>query len=96
MERCPQPVIAAIHGACVGGAVDLACACDVRLCSEDARFCIAEVKVGLAADVGTLQRMPKVRACVHIARIFVCDSILIRYITRIMRILSCDLVYHVI
>lgn len=60
MERCPQPVIAAIHGACVGGAVDLACACDVRLCSEDARFCIAEVKVGLAADVGTLQRMPKV------------------------------------
>lgn len=62
MERCPQPVIAAIHGACVGGAVDLACACDVRLCSEDARFCIAEVKVGLAADVGTLQRMPKVRA----------------------------------
>eukprot|EP00752_Nemacystus_decipiens_P007168 g6418.t2 len=60
VERCPQPVIAAIHGACVGGAVDLACACDVRLCSEDARFCIAEVKVGLAADVGTLQRMPKI------------------------------------
>lgn len=60
MERCPQPVIAAIHGACVGGAVDLACACDVRLCSEDTRFCIAEVKVGLAADVGTLQRLPKV------------------------------------
>ncbi|CAM9232742.1 unnamed protein product [Ectocarpus fasciculatus] len=60
VERCPQPVIAAIHGACVGGAVDLACACDVRLCSEDARFCVAEVKVGLAADVGTLQRMPKI------------------------------------
>lgn len=37
----------------------------MRLCSEDARFCIAEVKVGLAADVGTLQRMPKVRACVR-------------------------------
>eukprot|EP00903_Cladosiphon_okamuranus_P012336 g11565.t1 len=60
VERCPQPVIAAIHGACVGGAVDLACACDVRLCSEDVGFCIAEVKVGLAADVGTLQRMPKI------------------------------------
>ncbi|CAN0396548.1 unnamed protein product, partial [Hapterophycus canaliculatus] len=60
LERCPQPVIAAIHGACVGGAVDLACACDVRLCSEDVRFSIAEVKVGLAADVGTLQRMPKI------------------------------------
>ncbi|CAM9956851.1 unnamed protein product [Ectocarpus sp. 8 AP-2014] len=60
VERCPQPVIAAIHGACVGGAVDLACACDVRLCSEDAGFCVAEVKVGLAADVGTLQRMPKI------------------------------------
>lgn len=60
MERCPQPVVAAIHGACVGAAVDLVCACDVRICSEDASFCIAEVKVGLAADVGTLQRMPKV------------------------------------
>ncbi|CAN0275383.1 unnamed protein product, partial [Ectocarpus sp. 4 AP-2014] len=60
VERCPQPVIAAIHGACVGGAVDLACACDIRLCSEDAGFCVAEVKVGLAADVGTLQRMPKI------------------------------------
>lgn len=60
VERCPQPVIAAMHGACFGAAVDLACACDVRLCSEDANLCIAEVKVGLAADVGTLQRMPKV------------------------------------
>lgn len=62
VERCPQPVIAAIHGICIGGAVDLVCACDMRLCSEDARFCVAEVKVGLAADVGTLQRMPRVRS----------------------------------
>lgn len=44
--------------------MDLACACDVRYCSADAAFCIAEVKVGLAADVGTLQRMPRVSTCI--------------------------------
>lgn len=55
-------MIAAIHGACIGGAVDLVCACDIRLCSDDVNFCIAEVKVGLAADLGTLQRMPRVSA----------------------------------
>ena len=43
--------------------MDLACACDIRLCSEDANLCIAEVNLGLAADVGTLQRMPKVTFC---------------------------------
>ncbi|CAM9382258.1 unnamed protein product [Choristocarpus tenellus] len=60
VERCPQPVVAAVSGSCIGAGVDLICACDIRLCAKDAIFSIAEVKVGLAADVGTLQRMPKI------------------------------------
>jgi len=60
VEECPIPVIACVHSACVGGGVDLICASDMRLCSEDATFCIKEVDVGLAADVGTLQRLPKI------------------------------------
>jgi len=59
-EKCPIPVIAAVHGACVGAGVDLITACDIRLCSADALFSIREVKLGLAADVGTLQRLPRV------------------------------------
>ena len=58
-EKCVKPVIAAISGGCIGGGVDLITACDIRLCSEDAWFCVKEVDVGLAADVGTLQRLPK-------------------------------------
>ncbi|CEJ01927.1 hypothetical protein RMCBS344292_15947 [Rhizopus microsporus] len=60
IERCPKPVIAAIHGACIGGGVDLITACDIRYCTKDAFFSVKEVDVGLAADVGTLQRLPKV------------------------------------
>ncbi|KAI9330133.1 ClpP/crotonase-like domain-containing protein [Zopfochytrium polystomum] len=60
MERCPQPVIAAVHGACIGAGVDLIAACDIRLCSSDALFSVKEVDVGLAADLGTLQRLPRV------------------------------------
>ncbi|XP_052023392.1 delta(3,5)-Delta(2,4)-dienoyl-CoA isomerase, mitochondrial [Apodemus sylvaticus] len=60
IEKCPKPVIAAIHGGCVGGGVDLISACDIRYCAQDAFFQIKEVDVGLAADVGTLQRLPKV------------------------------------
>ncbi|KAL9190160.1 hypothetical protein ACHAXT_007371 [Thalassiosira profunda] len=59
VEQCPVPVVAAIHGACVGAGVDLVCCADVRICSPDARFSIREVRLGLAADVGTLQRFPK-------------------------------------
>ncbi|KAL7423269.1 hypothetical protein Q5752_002569 [Cryptotrichosporon argae] len=59
-ETCRQPVIAAMHGTAVGLAVDLASACDVRLAAADATFGIVEVNVGLAADIGTLQRFPKV------------------------------------
>ncbi|XP_052273203.1 delta(3,5)-Delta(2,4)-dienoyl-CoA isomerase, mitochondrial-like isoform X2 [Dreissena polymorpha] len=60
IEKCNKPVIAAVHSACVGGGVDLTSACDIRYCSEDAWFQIKEVDLGLAADLGTLQRFPKV------------------------------------
>eukprot|EP00051_Salpingoeca_urceolata_P031872 m.13322 g.13322 ORF g.13322 m.13322 type:complete len:289 (-) comp4522_c0_seq1:82-948(-) len=60
MERCPKPVIAAVHRACIGGGVDMITACDIRLCTSDSTFQVKEVDVGLAADVGTLQRLPKV------------------------------------
>ncbi|XP_073340121.1 delta(3,5)-Delta(2,4)-dienoyl-CoA isomerase, mitochondrial isoform X1 [Pagrus major] len=60
IEKCPKPVVVAIHGACVGGGVDLITACDIRLCTQDAWFQVKEVDIGLAADVGTLQRLPKV------------------------------------
>lgn len=61
LERCQKPVIAAVHSACIGGGVDLVCAADIRLASADAWFCVKEAEIGLAADVGTLQRLPKVR-----------------------------------
>uniref|UniRef100_A0A665U693 Delta(3,5)-Delta(2,4)-dienoyl-CoA isomerase, mitochondrial n=1 Tax=Echeneis naucrates TaxID=173247 RepID=A0A665U693_ECHNA len=60
IEKCPKPVVVAVHGACIGGGVDLITACDIRLCTQDAWFQVKEVDIGLAADVGTLQRLPKV------------------------------------
>lgn len=59
-ERCPKPIIAAVHGPCIGGGIDLITACDIRMCTKRAVFSVREAKVGLAADVGTLQRLPKV------------------------------------
>ncbi len=58
IERCNKPVISAIQGVCFGGGVDLACATDIRFCTNDARFSILEIELGMAADVGTLQRLP--------------------------------------
>jgi len=60
IEKCPKIVIAAIHKFCIGAAVDLISACDIRYCTTDAFYQIKEVDVGLAADVGTLQRFPKI------------------------------------
>ena len=60
IEKCSKPVIAAIHGACLGGGVDIVSACDIRYCTEDAYFSIKEVDMGLVADIGTLQRLPKI------------------------------------
>lgn len=58
IERCRKPVIAAIHGHCIGGGVDLSSACDIRIASRDAVFSIRETRLGIIADVGTLQRVP--------------------------------------
>ncbi|MQM07711.1 hypothetical protein Taro_040553 [Colocasia esculenta] len=60
VERCRKPVIAAVNGACVGGGVDLVTACDVRYCAADAFFSVKEVDLALAADIGTLQRLPAI------------------------------------
>ncbi|MBU2647175.1 crotonase/enoyl-CoA hydratase family protein [bacterium] len=58
IERCTKPVIAAVHSHCIGGGVDLLSACDIRIASEDAVFSIRETRIGVIADVGTLQRLP--------------------------------------
>jgi len=60
IEKCRKPVLAAIHGACVGGAVDIISACDMRYCVEKTYFSIKEIDLGLVADIGTLQRLPKI------------------------------------
>jgi len=60
IERCRKPVIAAVHGHCLGGGVDLLCACDIRIATADAVFGIREVRVAFIADVGTLQRLPHI------------------------------------
>nr|XP_031836332.1 delta(3,5)-Delta(2,4)-dienoyl-CoA isomerase, mitochondrial isoform X1 [Nomia melanderi] len=83
IEKCPKPVIAAVHGACVGAGVDMISAADIRYCSSDAWFQIKEVDIGMAADVGTLQRFPKiigsdslVRELVYTARKFTASEAL--------------------
>jgi len=60
VERARFPVIAAVQGGCIGGALDLAAACDLRVCSADAFFTVQEIHIGMAADLGVLQRLPKI------------------------------------
>jgi enoyl-CoA hydratase len=60
VASCRKPVIAAIAGWCIGGGLDLAAACDVRVCSADAKFSLREVKVAMVADLGSLQRLPAI------------------------------------
>lgn len=60
IERCEKPIVAAIHGWCLGLGIDIAVCCDVRICARDTRFSVKEVDIGLAADIGTLSRLPKV------------------------------------
>ena len=59
IEALRMPVIFAIQGGCIGGAVDLVTTGCLRYCSADAFFCIQEINIGMVADVGTLQRLPK-------------------------------------
>ncbi|CAO2829791.1 unnamed protein product [Amaranthus hypochondriacus] len=58
LEECRKPVIASIHGACIGGGIDIITACDIRYCTKDALFSVKEVDLAITADLGTLQRLP--------------------------------------
>ena len=60
IAACEKPVIALIHGACIGGGLDIAAACDIRYCTEDAFFSIKEIEWGMVADLGSLQRLPHI------------------------------------
>lgn len=60
LADCPVPVIAAVHGWCIGAGVDLVTACDVRYAAQDATFSVRETRLAMVADVGTLQRLPRI------------------------------------
>lgn len=66
---CPKPVIAAVQGYCLGGATDLATACDLRLASADAIFSVRETRVAMVADLGSLQRLPRIVGAGHAAEL---------------------------
>lgn len=59
-ENISKPVLSAVHGACIGAGLDMIAATDIRYCTEDAYFCIKEIDLGMVADIGTLQRLPKI------------------------------------
>lgn len=63
------PVIAAVHGYCIGGGIDLISACDIRLCASNTTFSVRETKVAIVADLGTLQRLPKLVSAGHVAEL---------------------------
>jgi enoyl-CoA hydratase len=60
LDEAHFPVICAVQGGCIGGALDLATACDIRLCSADAFFTVQEIHIGMMADLGVLQRLAKI------------------------------------
>ena len=66
---CPKPTIAAVHGSCIGGGVDLIAACDIRLASSDATLSVREAKVAIVADLGSLQRLPAIIGAGHLAEL---------------------------
>jgi enoyl-CoA hydratase len=63
------PVIAAVHGYCIGGGIDLITACDIRLATSSASFSVRETKVAIVADLGTLQRLPRIVSAGHVAEL---------------------------
>ncbi|MGA2930490.1 MAG: crotonase/enoyl-CoA hydratase family protein [Acidimicrobiales bacterium] len=69
VARCSKPVIAAVHGYCIGGGVDLIAACDIRLASADAVFSVREAKMAIVADLGSLQRLPAIISAGHVAEL---------------------------
>ncbi len=66
---CPKPVVAAVHGYCIGGGVDLITACDIRLAAADAVLSVREVKMAIVADLGSLQRLPGIVGAGHVAEL---------------------------
>lgn len=60
VDECRKPTISAVHGWCVGAGIDLITATDIRLCSSDATFSVRETRLAIVADVGTLQRLPRI------------------------------------
>lgn len=66
---CPKPVIGAVHGHCIGGGMDLATACDIRLASADAVFSVRETRMAIVADLGVLQRLPRIVGAGHVAEL---------------------------
>lgn len=68
-EQAPVPVIAAVHGWCLGAGIDLITACDIRFAAGDATFGIRETRMGLVADVGTVQRLPRLIGRGHVAEL---------------------------
>ena len=69
VAECTKPVIAAIHGYCLGGGIDLVTACDIRYAARDSIFSIRETKIAIVADVGTLQRLPAIVGKGHVAEL---------------------------
>ncbi|MGH9107967.1 MAG: enoyl-CoA hydratase-related protein, partial [Acidimicrobiales bacterium] len=69
VAACPKPVIAAVHGYCIGGGVDLVTACDIRLAAADAVFSVREARMAIVADLGVLQRLPRIVGAGHVAEL---------------------------
>jgi enoyl-CoA hydratase len=69
LATCRKPVVAAVHGYCIGGGVDVIAACDVRLASDDAVFSVRETKIAIVADLGSLQRLPNLIGSGHVAEL---------------------------
>ncbi len=67
--ECPKPVIAAVHGYCIGGGVDLITSCDIRVCAADAIFSVRETKMAIVADIGSLARLPLVLSMGQVAEL---------------------------
>eukprot|EP00756_Hemistasia_phaeocysticola_P015577 Hpha_TRINITY_DN15420_c1_g1::TRINITY_DN15420_c1_g1_i3::g.176898::m.176898/K12663/ECH1; Delta(3,5)-Delta(2,4)-dienoyl-CoA isomerase len=68
IEKCGKPVIACVHGVCLGAGVELLSATDMRVCCADTKFSLAEINIALAADIGGLQRFPKAIGSQAVAR----------------------------
>jgi enoyl-CoA hydratase len=69
VAECTKPVVAAVHGYCLGGGIDLITACDIRYAARDTIFSIRETKIAIVADVGTLQRLPAIIGKGHVAEL---------------------------